>query len=429
MSSGSPAIKPPRLPVTAGPKTVAVLPFQNIGADKDVDFLRLALADEIATALSYVRSLSIRPFATTSKYTAARLDLQEAGREMHVTDIVTGHYMKQGDQLQITLEAIDVDNNRTLWRDTMTVAAPDMIAMRNQITAKVRSGAGSCAWRRNGSGEAGTHPKNEEAYDLYLRSIALPHDAGPNKDAIAMLERAVGLDPTYAPAWAQLGLHYYWDSQYYEGGEASFQKSNAALGRARALDPNLITAAVQTIANRVERGELAAAYNDAADLVKRQPRASFSHFALAYVLRYAGLSDESARECETALSLDPGNFGLRSCSLAFAVIGRPERSIDFVSLDAGSDWYKGNMPRFLWREGKLAEAREVIYKLPADRMYVAFRRACSDLPSPTQSPSAELNRIARETEPDMLGNPDAENRYLAGTEMAFCGQRDRRCGC
>ncbi|MGB9236237.1 MAG: serine/threonine-protein kinase, partial [Terriglobales bacterium] len=51
-----------------GPTTVAVLPFQNMGADKDVDFLRLALPDEIATDLSYVRSLSIRPFATTSKY-------------------------------------------------------------------------------------------------------------------------------------------------------------------------------------------------------------------------------------------------------------------------------------------------------------------------------------------------------------------------
>ena len=59
---------------------VAVLPLQNLGSDKDVDFLRLALADEIATALSYVRSLSIRPFATTSKYDSPTLDLQEAGR-------------------------------------------------------------------------------------------------------------------------------------------------------------------------------------------------------------------------------------------------------------------------------------------------------------------------------------------------------------
>ena len=126
--------------VNASQRTVAVLPLQNLGSDKDLDFLRLALADEIATSLSYIRSLSIRPFATTSKYDSPTIDLQEAGKAMHVTDVVTGHYMKQGDQIEITLEAVDIADNRTLWRDTMTVAAPDMIAMRSQITAKVRQG-------------------------------------------------------------------------------------------------------------------------------------------------------------------------------------------------------------------------------------------------------------------------------------------------
>ena len=411
-------------PGPTGPTTIAILPFQNIGEDKDVDFLRLALPDEIATDLSYVRSLSIRPFATTSKYTAAGLDLQQAGREMHVTDIVTGHYMKEGNQLQITLEAVDVENNRTIWRDTLNAAAPDMIAMRGEITSKVRQGLVPALGVGSESAETETRPKSEEAYDLYLRSLALPRDPGPNKEAITMLERAVGLDPTYAPAWAQLGLHYYWDSQISDGGEAAFQKSNSALARARALDPNLIVAAVQTIANRVERGELAAAYNDATDLVKRQPRASFSHFALGYVLRYASLLDESTRECETALTFDPGNFGLRSCSFAFEAIGKPERAIDFVSLDKGANFYNVRIYFFLWGEGKLAEAREAIHKLPAEYTEAPFLSACSDLPSPTQSPSAEVNRLAREVEPAMLSNRDAENRYLAGTEMAFCGQKD-----
>src|ERR1700680_3028651 len=182
--------------VTASQRTVAVLPLQNLGSDKDVDFLRLALADEIATSLSYVHSLSIRPFATTSKYDSPTLDLQEAGHAMHVTDVVTGHYLKEGDQLQITLEAVDIADNRSVWRDTMTVAAADLIAMRNEITAKVRQGLVPALGAGTDSGEAGTHPKNEEAYDLYLRSIALPHDPLPNKDAIAMLERAVGLDAT-----------------------------------------------------------------------------------------------------------------------------------------------------------------------------------------------------------------------------------------
>ena len=408
---------------SANPITIAVLPFQNMSAANDVDFLRLALPDEIATSLSYVRSLSIRPFATTSKYTAAGLDLQQAGHEMHVTDIVTGHFMKEGTQLQITLEAVDVENNRTLWRDTLNVAAPDMIAMRSQITDKVHQGLVPALGASTETSDTATHPKNEEAYDLYLRSLACRTSPAPNKEAIAMLERAVGLDPTYAPAWAQLGLHYYLDSQYSDGGEAAFQKSNVALERCLALDPNLVEGAVQSIANRVERGELARAYKDADALVKRQPRSSFAHFSMGYVLRYAGLLDEATRECETARSLDPGNFGLRSCSLAFSANGNPERAIDFLRLDAGSDFFNRNYWRFLWSEGKLAESRDVIQKLP-EYPPTKFLKACSDLPSPTQSPSAELDRVARELEPQMLRNPDSENRYLAAESMAFCGQKE-----
>ena len=122
------------------PTTVAVLPFQNSSSDNDTDFLRLALPDEIANTLSYSRSLSIRPSATTSKYVGPDLDLQKAGREMQVSDIVTGHYLKEGTQLQVTLEAVSVEDNRVIWRDTLTAATPDMIAMREQITAKVRQG-------------------------------------------------------------------------------------------------------------------------------------------------------------------------------------------------------------------------------------------------------------------------------------------------
>ena len=86
-----------------------------------------------------------------------------------------------------------------------------------------------------------------------------------------MLERAVGLDPTYAPAWSYLGFRHYLDSQYGGGGEASFQKSNSANERALALDPDLDRPSVSLLPNRVERGDLAGAYKEADAFVKRKP--------------------------------------------------------------------------------------------------------------------------------------------------------------
>jgi serine/threonine protein kinase len=404
--------------VSAGQRTVAVLPLQNLGADKDVDFLRLALADEIATTLSYVRSLSIRPFATTSKYDSPTVDLQEAGKAMHVTDVVTGHYMKQGEQIQITLEAVDVADNRTLWRDTMTVSVPDMISMRSQITAKVRQGLVPALGAGADSGEAGTHPKNEEAYDLYLRSIAVPHDPLPNKDAIAMLERAVGLDPSYAPAWGSLGLRYHYDGAYSNGGEAMLKRSDAALERAISLDPYYIFAVAWLITNRVEQSQLAKAYQDAKALVARHPESAQAHFALAYVLRYGGAIEESAQECEAALALDPGNFGLRSCAFTFDQMGNYARAMDFLQLDAGSIWAASNMMRHYVREGKVSQAKEIGKKFK-DGLGIRRMAGCLENPS-----SAEVAFLTREEVTTRLADPDPEPRYVVAGELLFCGQKD-----
>jgi eukaryotic-like serine/threonine-protein kinase len=409
---------------STGPTTVAILPFQNMGPDKSIDYLGLALPDEVATGLSYVHSLSIRPFATTSKYAAPSVDVQQAGNEMHVSNVVTGHYLKEGDHLQITLEAIDVANNRTLWRDTLSASAPDMIAMRSQIDAKVRQGLVPALGVGTESGESATRPTNEEAYDLYLRSLAIPHDPAPNKEAITMLERAVGLDPTYASAWEKLGHRYYYDSEYSDGGEAMFQKSNTALEKALRLDPNLGEAASLLATNHVERGDLVKAYQEAYDFVKRQPGNAMGHFALGYILRYAGLLDESARECETALSLDPGNYMFRSCSFTFASVGNLEHGMDFLRLDAGSDWVNRNMVRYRMAEGKMEEAREALKKLPPDSYMTPFLTACFARTSPAQPPSAEENRALLGIEPRLLGNPDSESRFFFAGDVTFCGEKE-----
>jgi TolB-like protein len=322
----------------ANARPIAVLPFQNVGSDNGTDFLRLALPDEIANTLSYVPSFSIRPFATTSRYNGPNVDLQQAGRDMGVISIVTGHYHTEGNQLEVTLEAVDVANNRSIWRDTINVGASDKIAMREQITSRVRQGLVPVLGGSLGSGEAGTRPKSEEAYNLFLRSVAMPHDPGPNKEAIKMLERAVGIDPSYAPTWEALGQRYYFYSIYGAGGEEFYERSNAAFERALAIDPNRVLAATSLITNRVERSELGRAYDAAKEMARRRPQSADAHFSLSYLLRYAGMLQQSAQECNSARQLDPANFAFRSCAWAFLEMCQTDHAMVFVHLDSGSEW-------------------------------------------------------------------------------------------
>jgi serine/threonine protein kinase/tetratricopeptide (TPR) repeat protein len=413
-------LKQRKMAGSGAPKnTIAVLPLQNMNGDISVDFLRFALSDEIANTLTYTRTLDVRPSAITRKFAGNDVDPQQAGKEVHVANVITGHFLKQGNRLLITLEAIQVEGNKLLWQTTVTAPAQDLIALQAQMAAQMRQGLLPALGIAGGFLDTGTRPKNPDAYDLYLHSLALPHDAGPNKDAIAVLEHVVDMDPTYAPAWEQLGVRCYYDADYSDGGEPMFQRSNKACERAIELDPNRIVAAGQLIENRVSRGELGKAYQGAEELVKRRPDSAQAHFVMSYVYRYAGMLQQSANECNTALALDPGNYGFRSCAWAFMEMGNPERAADFVRLDAGSEWAAYATPSILLREGKIPEAREAVKRMPSAPLYHRdLLESCLQL-----RPAADLDRMAHEAETSLPTERDVETWYYQGALFAYCGKK------
>jgi serine/threonine protein kinase/tetratricopeptide (TPR) repeat protein len=413
-------LKQRKMAGSGAPKnTIAVLPLQNMNGDISVDFLRFALSDEIANTLTYTRTLDVRPSAITRKFAGNDVDPQQAGKEVHVANVITGHFLKQGNRLLITLEAIQVEGNKLLWQTTVTAPAQDLIALQAQMAAQMRQGLLPALGIAGGFLDTGTRPKNPDAYDLYLHSLALPHDAGPNKDAIAVLEHVVDMDPTYAPAWEQLGVRCYYDADYSDGGEPMFQRSNKACERAIELDPNRIVAAGQLIENRVSRGELGKAYQGAEELVKRRPDSAQAHFVMSYVDRYAGMLQQSANECNTALALDPGNYGFRSCAWAFMEMGNPERAADFVRLDAGSEWAAYATPSILLREGKIPEAREAVKRMPSAPLYHRdLLESCLQL-----RPAADLDRMAHEAETSLPTERDVETWYYQGALFAYCGKK------
>ena len=402
-------------PATPRLKTVAVLPFHNVASDESVDFLRLALPDQIATTLSHTRGLSVRPFATTSRYEEPVLDVLKAGKEMRVDSVVTGRFVRARDQLHITLEAIDVASNTVLWREKVDAPASSMIATQIQVALEVRRGLvpafGATAT------DAVTPPKNDAAYELFLRSLALTFDAEPNPRGIAMLERAVELDPTYAPAWVALARRYYVEARYTSGGAAMIDRAEAASERALALVPTDASAAGSVVGLRVERGDLVGAHERARDFLRQRPDSVHAHFSMSYVLRYAGLLDESASHCESAFLLDPQTdiSWIRSCAIVFFVRGDYPRALTYLNLDRGSDWARAFSIDMLVRQGNIQAALEMespnMSQFPSYDLLLACVRA---------RPSDEIDTLARAVRPA----EDPESNYLSAAHLAYCGRTE-----
>ena len=397
--------------------TLAILPFQNLGADKGLDYLRMGLPDEIATTLSSVPSLSLRPFASTRKYAGADVDPQTAGRELQVGGVVTGHFLREGEALKVTLEVVDPEKNRLLWRDTSSASASDLIGLKEQITSHLKSGLLPAIGIAGASADSSA-PRNPQAYDLFLRSSAMGRDPAPNKEAIPILERAVALDPGYAPAWNALGRRYYYDATYSDGGPAALERSRAAHQKAHELDPSLEDATGSLIGLRVEAGDVAGALSEARDLVARSPRSARAHFEFGYVLRYAGRLEDSARECDAALAGDPKNPYWRSCAATFTLLQDYPREMVYISLDGDSRWANMFLADLAFREGNRPLALEKIRKIGLQIGSWDSRISESCL---TGRPAAEREAWVRETLPKVLALRDPEPKYFNAARLAACG--------
>ena len=401
--------------------TVAVLPLQNVTNDPNVDFLRFALSDEIANDLTYTRSLAIRPSSMTRKYDSPNLDPQKAGRDLRVATVITGHFIRQFDNVIVTIEAIDVASNRVLWQHTLApVKVQDLISLQAELDTQVQKNLLPAMGFAGGVMDTSTYPENPEAFDLYWRSIAIAHDSQPNRDAIAMLEKAVALDPTYAPAWDALGRRYYFDAVYAQAGSEAYDKSDAAFQRALDLEPSRMSAAEGLVQNQVERGELQKAYREAEQLVKRRPENAMTHYSLAYVLRYAGLLRESERECDVALSIDPGNYNFRSCAIAFSEDRKQERALEYLRLDEGSEFAKDYLPLIYLRMGNIEQARQAAQNMTNNPLFLrGLLGACLNGGS-----AQDIQKQSAEAESKLLGERDPELKYIQGSILAYCSQWD-----
>jgi DNA-binding winged helix-turn-helix (wHTH) protein/TolB-like protein/Tfp pilus assembly protein PilF len=280
-----------------GKMRLAVLPFRNLGPDRSADFLSRSLADEVITKLNYISALTVRPSAYVQKYANQEIDPVNVASELKVDKLLTGSFFKEGDELRINLQLIDVTTNQALWIESLNLKYEKLTTLQDLVAQAVirrmslsLTPAESARLQRGAAG-------NLPAYEYHLRGVDL-YQRDSLKTAVEMFEKSVALDPNYPPSWAYLGaIDTTLASLYFEGRE-SYDKARQAYDRALELDPSQIEARIFKANLLTDTGHVEEAVPLLRGVIGTSPNLAQAHWNLAYAYRFGGLLRESITEGE-----------------------------------------------------------------------------------------------------------------------------------
>ncbi len=226
-----------RLPL----KSIAILPFESLSEDKANAYFAEGIHDEILTRLAAVADLRVISRTSTELYKSKPQNLAEVAHQLGVAHILEGSVQKVGDSVRINVQLIKAEENSHLWADTYDRKLTDIFAVETEVAEKI---AGSLAAQLTGGERqqmARVPTENPQAYDNYLRGLALIRRQASTdvRKARALFQKAVELDPLYAQAWAQISIA---ESQIYFGDEhnpACLERARRAAETAVRLQPQL----------------------------------------------------------------------------------------------------------------------------------------------------------------------------------------------
>jgi TolB-like protein len=119
------------------PRRLAVLPFQNLQKDPNTDFLGYSLADAVITKLGYLSELSVRPSYAVEKYRSQAIDIRKVAADLNVDTLLTGTFLRDGEDLRIGYQLIDVKTENLLWKGAFDLKYDKLLTVQDTVASQV----------------------------------------------------------------------------------------------------------------------------------------------------------------------------------------------------------------------------------------------------------------------------------------------------
>jgi serine/threonine-protein kinase len=285
-------------------RRLAILPLRNLAGDPEIEFLGFALADSVITQLAPLKSLIVRPSSAVEKYRNQMVEPRAIGRELQVDTILSGSYLKAADMFRVNVQLVDVLRNELLWQERIDLKFDNVIALQDKICEELIRGLRLKVTTDEQEAIRRDEAHNPMAYEFYLRGLAFGNTTGEHKQAIEMLEASVGLEPSYAPAWAALAGRYI-NARSYLRDETMFGKAEAAARKAMEINPQLPSAFFWLAVYYGEKGDLKNALTICKQLLQAAPNSEYAYQAMGHAYDYAGLPDIALTLFRKAAEINP----------------------------------------------------------------------------------------------------------------------------
>ncbi len=290
-------------------RSIAILPFVNATGDREAEYLSDGVTETLINTLAQVPGLRVMSRTSVFHYKDLSPNPSSVGRDLHVSSVVVGRIESVGNQLVISAELIDANDNALIWGNRYQTARSDVFSVQQSIASEIARMLRLQISGRTEQVLAKRHTTDPRAYELYLKGRFQwnKRDAAGLYKAIELFNQAIEIDPQYAPAYAGLADCYnLLDIWAGLPTKETFPRAKAAAQKALAIDDQLAEAHTSlAYAIHTYEWDWAAAERDYKKAIALNPNYATARQWYAEFLTATGRFDEAEVQGRKALELDP----------------------------------------------------------------------------------------------------------------------------
>jgi len=326
-------------------QAIAVLPLTNLSGDPEQEYFADGMTESLITELGKISSPRVISRQSVMQYKASKKSLPEIAGELKVDAVMEGTVVRSADRMRVTIHLSQAFPERQLWAQEYDRSIRDVLSLQGEIARAITDEIQVKLTPEERTRLAISRSVNPEAQDNYLHGLYFAPPLRSESDtqkAIAHFKEAIEKAPTFAPAYAELAMAYFWLGNPEQGGPSAREtmpQAKAAVARALQLDPSLARAhlALGLILLNSE-WNWSGAEDQYRIALKLNPNCADCHFQYGVLLAGLGRNDEAITQTNHAIELNPLSGVYRNWLDAIAFFSRQYDLSIKLAENLGDEW-------------------------------------------------------------------------------------------